>query len=113
MKSLKEYIFESSDSKEFRFILDKFKDTGIDKSLKQTAEKNKIYAEIIDKGIKIRLDNSNYKNADSIIELMTDFANTYMDKDDYTDAAEKIESTVTAMKDYTEKLKGNETDEGE
>ena len=109
MKSLQEYIFESANSKEFRFYLNKFKDTEIDKSLKSLAEKNKIYAEIIDNGIKIRLTKDNYKNADSIIDLMTEFANSFSTKDEYAAETEKIEDTITSMQEFINSF----NDEGE
>jgi hypothetical protein len=130
MKHLNEYINESiikeidfnvneAKSKWFRFNLDNF-DQGYD-AVKTIADRNKLYNEPIDGGIKIEAKPGQEHKLTAIIELFTDYVNSKQDDDKCKETCERITGYIDSMQEFIEdkdaeaeeEAKSKETEEGE
>jgi hypothetical protein len=112
MKSLLAYINESSKKESskgiwFRILVD---DSELLSSIKKIADKNKVYCENIDKGIKIEIKPGQEDKLESFIELLTDHANDIQDDskkekeyETIIDMIEKMESYLDDIDDEDEK----------
>lgn len=123
MKNLVTYIKESIETidesnKELRFTpgdIDGVSDL-ID-TLKSTAQKNGIYVETIDGGVKFKGTDDNKEKFSSIADPIKKFVDDLKESDEEknADAIEKIEKQLTTITDWmaTESPKKNEDGEGE
>lgn len=123
MKNLVTYIKESIETidesnKELRFTpgdIDGVSDL-ID-TLKSTAQKNGIYVETVDGGVKFKGTDDNKEKFSSIADPIKKFVDDLKESDEEknADAIEKIEKQLTIITDWmaTESPKKNEDGEGE
>lgn len=109
MKSLTQQLYESmnivhesKEEKYFRFSfgsLDKADETI--KSIEDIASKNGIYTEKIDKGIKIKLNDSNYEKVDSIQDIVQQYVQKMQDDDKANqDEVKKLADVLNDMNEY-------------
>lgn len=107
MKSLVECLCESMEVNESSYDMLRFefgdlpkKDETI-KSIEDLANKNSIYSEKIDGGIKIKVDDSVKDKLDSIQDVLQQYIETVKD-DDKADESQlkKIEDQVNKLSDY-------------
>lgn len=109
-------VYESKEEKYFRFVfgsLDKADETI--KSIEDVASKNGIYTEKIDKGIKIKLNDSNYDKADSIQDIVQQYVEKMQDDDKADqDEVKKLADVLNDMSEYLDADdKSDDTEEGE
>lgn len=95
-------VYESKEEKYFRFTfgsLDKADETI--KSIEDVASKNGIYSEKVDKGIKIKLNDSNYDKADSIQDIVQQYVQKMQDDDKANqDDVKKLADVLDDMSEY-------------
>lgn len=110
MKSLLAYINESSKKESskgiwFRLLVD---DSDLLSSIKKIADKNKVYSENIDNGIKFEIKPGQEDKLDLFIELLTDHANAIQDDSKKEKEYETVIDMVEKMKSYLEDKENDE-----
>lgn len=100
MKSLLEFITESSDSQFFRFIFKGWDDKDkIVKSIESVGSQTGVYTERIDYGIKIKLTDENKSKAEKFIDVI----NSNIESKEDSEVLEKIKNELNKMKEFSEK----------
>lgn len=99
MKSLLEYINESSDSQFFRFVFKGIDDKDqIIKSIETVGNQTGIYTERIDNGIKVKLTTDNKSNASNFIDVI----NGFIENKEESDIINSIKDTISKMQEFSE-----------
>lgn len=107
-----EQVNESSYSKWFRIDVSSF--PGAYDSLKGIADRNKLYNEPIDNGIKIEVKEGQAEHLLNIIELLTELVSSKQEDEKMKDACDKLMEVVDKMNEYIEdkaEEKGEEDEE--
>lgn len=105
-------VYESKEEKYFRFTfgsLDKADETI--KSIEDVASKNGIYSEKVDKGIKIKLNDSNYDKADSIQDIVQQYVQKMQDDDKANQ--DDVKKLADVLDDMTEYLDADDDDKND
>ena len=95
-----EQVNESSDNKWFRIDVSGF--PGAYDSLKSIADRNKLYNEPIDNGIKIEVKEGQAERLFNIIELLTELVSSKQEDEKMKDACDKLMEVVDKMNEYIE-----------
>ena len=95
-----EQVNESSDNKWFRIDISSF--PGAYDSLKSIADRNKLYNEPIDNGIKIEVKEGQAELLSAIIEFLTDLVNSKQEDGKLDYACQKLMEVVDEMNEYME-----------
>ena len=95
-----EQVNESSDNKWFRIDISSF--PGAYDSLKSIADRNKLYNEPIDNGIKIEVKEGQAERLFNIIELLTELVSSKQEDEKMKDACDKLMEVVDKMNEYIE-----------
>lgn len=95
-----EQVNESSDNKWFRIDVSSF--PGAYDSLKGIADRNKLYNEPIDNGIKIEVKEGQAERLLNIIELLTELVSSKQEDEKMKDACDKLMEVVDKMNEYIE-----------
>ena len=103
-----EQVNESSDNKWFRIDVSSF--PGAYDSLKSIADRNKLYNEPIDNGIKIEVKEGQADNLSAIVEFLTELVNSKQEDEKMKDACDKLIEVIDSMNAYMEE-KTEETEE--
>ena len=101
-------VNESSNNKWFRIDVSDF--PGAYDSLKSIADRNKLYNEPIDNGIKIEVKEGQAELLSAIIEFLTDLVNSKQEDEKIADACEKLTTVIDEMNTYMED-KAEETED--
>ena len=106
-----EQVNESSYSKWFRIDVSDF--PGAYDSLKGIADRNKLYNEPIDNGIKIEVKEGQAEHLLNIIELLTELVSSKQEDEKMKDACDKLMEVVDKMNEYIEDKAEEKTEEDE
>ena len=106
-----EQVNESSYSKWFRIDVSSF--PGAYDSLKGIADRNKLYNEPIDNGIKIEVKEGQAEHLLNIIELLTELVSSKQEDEKMKDACDKLMEVVDKMNEYIEDKAEEKTEEDE
>ena len=106
-----EQVNESSDNKWFRIDVSSF--PGAYDSLKSIADRNKLYNEPIDNGIKIEVKEGQAEHLLNIIELLTELVSSKQEDEKMKDACDKLMEVVDKMNEYIEDKAEEKAEEDE
>ena len=106
-----EQVNESSDNKWFRIDISSF--PGAYDSLKSIADRNKLYNEPIDNGIKIEVKEGQAERLFNIIELLTELVSSKQEDEKMKDACDKLMEVVDKMNEYIEDKAEEKAEEDE
>ena len=104
-------VNESSNNKWFRLDISDF--PGAYDSLKSIADRNKLYNEPIDNGIKIEVKEGQAERLFNIIELLTELVSSKQEDEKMKDACDKLMEVVDKMNEYIEDKAEEKAEEDE